>query len=359
MKALSVHGSMTDLRRSFLDQAAWAADTSPLYERICRIVADDSELLALASEAPPERARDKVFLAAVHAELLDGVDHPLAAYYPSVSDESRSPDDELADALRDFCLTHADALRERLATRRTQTNAVRRSAVLYPAFAHVAARTDGPLTLVELGPSAGLNLLWDRYQYGYDWGDETRHAGSEHSSVAITSSVRAGRPPLPLDPPAVHSRVGIDLHPLDVTDEADVAWLRALTWPEHHDRRAVLADAVAVARSDPPRLVEGDMLDQLPAVLDEIPDDVPVVVYSTLVCYQVPETVRAELRDLLAERASERPLHWLTGSAGHDDPGDGIGLDWHRSVDGDLRTDRLATFQPHGEWIEWHGVDET
>jgi len=347
---------MTALQTAFRAQAAWAADTSPLYERICRIVADDPELLALADEVPSDRARDKVFLAAVHAEILDGVEHPLVRYFPSVSDEPRPPDDELADTLRDFCLTHADALRTHLATRRTQTNAVRRSAVLFPAFAHVAARTDGPLALVEVGPSAGLNLLWDRYRYVYADGDETRRLGPEESPVTIRSSIREGRPPLSLAPPAVRSRVGIDRHPLDVTDDGDVAWLRALTWPEHHDRRAVLADAVAAARADPPRLIAGDALDELPAVLDGIPDDVPVAVYSTLVLYQMPAIVQSELRDLIAERAAARPLHWLTGSGDHDDPGDGIGLDWHRTVDGDLRTHRLADFQPHGEWIEWHGV---
>jgi len=360
---------MSALQDDFLAQAEWAADTSPLYERLCRIVADDPELLDLAATVPDDRAQANVFLAAVHRLVRSSVDHPLAEYYPSVTDDPRTPDDALAEALRSFCETYAEDLRPLLSTRRTQTNAVRRSAVLYQAFAHVATRTDRPLALVEIGPSAGLNLAWDRFRYEYetdadgrdatedddDFADTVETVGPADAPVTIRSRVRDGQPPLPEEPPAVHSRAGIDLNPLDVTDGADVEWLHALTWPEHHDRRALLSDAIDVARRDPPRLIEGDVLDELPAVLDEIPDDVPVVVYSTLVLYQVPEAVQTALRNLIADAATGPPVHWLTGSHGFDDPSDGLELHWHRGVDGDLVTDPLATFQHHGEWIDWHG----
>ncbi|NLV08472.1 DUF2332 family protein [Halomicrobium mukohataei] len=348
---------MTAIRESFLDLAEWAADTSPLYERLCRIVADAPELLAVAEAVPADRAVANVFLAAVHCVVRRGVDHPLADYYPSVTDEPRPPDADLASTLVDFCEVYAADLRPLLTDRRTQTNEVRRSAVLYPAFAHVTARTADPIALVEIGPSAGLNLSWD--QYGYEFREtasdgDVRRVGPSDAAVTIRSSVDSGTPPLPTTPPAVHSRVGIDLNPLDVTDDTDVEWLGALTWPEHDQRRAVLADAVTVARRDPPRLVEGNVLDELPGILDGIPADVPVVVYSTLVLYQVPDEIRAALRDLIATRAKERPLHWLTGSGTFDEPGDGLDLHWHRSVEGTFRSDRLARFHPHGAWIEWY-----
>jgi len=352
---------VTDHQTPFLDLAEWAADTSPLYERLCRIVADDPPLREVAATVPEDRTVENVFLAAVHCVLRRGVDHPLAEYYPSATDDPRPPDAALAPALRDFCRTYADELDPLLETRRTQTNEVRRAAALYPAFAHVGARTDGPLALVEIGPSAGLNLLWDRFDYEYhgvgEGTDAVRRVGRPDSPVTIQSAVEGGRPPLPADPPAVHSRVGIDLNPLDVTDDADAEWLQALTWPEHDDRRARLSAVIDLARRDPPRLIEGDAVAELPAVLDRIPADVPVVVYSTLVLYQVPDAIREDLRELIADRSGERPLHWLTGSHAFDDPGDGLELRWHRSVDGELRSDPLARFQHHGEWIEWYGVD--
>ena len=334
---------------AFTDLAGWAEGSSPLYERICRIVADDPDLLELAGAVPEDRSTANVFLAAVHFLLLRGADHPLAEYYPSVTDDTRDPDDALSDRLTDFCETYEDALRPLLETRRTQTNSVRRTAALYPAISHVAAQVEAPLALVELGPSAGLNLLFDRYRY--EFGD--RSGGPAEASTTVRSEVRGDEdPPLPDAPPAVHSRVGIDLNPMDVTDPDDTDWLRALIWPEHAERRRTLAGAIEAAQDDPPRLVTGDLLEALPAVLGEIPDDVPVCVFDTLVFYQVPETVREQVGEAIREFATERPLHWLAGESEFGDQ-DGIRLEWTRSVDGEARTDLLAAFEQHGDWVEW------
>jgi len=334
---------------AFTDLAGWAADSSPLYERIGRIVADDPELLELAAAVPEDRSTANVFLAAVQFLLLRGADHPLADYYPSVTETPRAPDDSLSDRLRDFCETYEDDLRPLLATRRTQTNSVRRAAALYPAISHVARQVDGPLALVELGPSAGLNLLFDRYRY--EFGDRT--AGPVDAPATVRTTVRGDEdPPLPDDPPAVHSRVGIDLNPMDVTDPDDADWLRALVWPEHDERRRTLEGAIETAQRDPPNLVTGDLLEDLPAVLADVPDDVPVCVFDTLVLYQVPEAVREQLDETVREFAARRPLHWLAGETVFGDQ-DGIRLEWTRAEDGEVRTDLLAAFEQHGDWVEW------
>lgn len=339
--------ALTDAFRSFAD---WAEGSDPLYANLARRVAADADpdLLALAESAPEDRATPNLLLAAVHYRLTRRPDHPLAAYYPSVTDDPRAPDDDCYPAFRAFCLDDADAIRQLLRCRRTQTNSVRRSAVLYPALAHVAAHVDGPLAVVELGPSAGLNLLFDRYRY--DYGD--RVVGAADSPVTIASETRGGDPPLPADPPALHSRVGVDLNPLDVTDDADADWLRALVWPAHEDRRAVLDAALTVARTDPPRLVAGDLLEDLPAVLDEVPEDVPVCVVNTLVLYQVPEAVCAELEGYLTEQMARRPLHWLTGETDLSG-GDSVRLDWVRAETDGIERTRLADYDPHGAWVDW------
>lgn len=341
---------MTTLAEDFRDLASWAEGSDPLYAHLCRRAAEDPELLALAEAVPEGRQAPHLLLAAVQCLLDRDGDHPLARYYPGLTDDARVPDAECYPAFREFCLDNDDALRPLLETRRTQTNSVRRSAVLYPALSHVAARVDGPLALVELGPSAGLNLLLDRYRYDYDG----RVVGADDSPVTIESTVRAGDPPLPADPPAVRSRVGIDLHPLDVTDPDDADWLRALVWPSHADRRRLLDGALDVARRDPPRLVAGDLLEDLPAVLDGIPDDVPVCVFNTLVLYQVPKEVCERLDATLRERMADRPLHWLTG-APELSVGESVGLDWVRDEGGAVRRDRLADHDPHGAWLDWRG----
>src|SRR4029079_13787589 len=73
-------------------------------------------------------------------------------------------------------------------------------------------------------------------------------------------------------------RAGLDLNPLDVTDCADVGWLDALIWREHARCRARLRAAVAVAAADPPLLVRGDLVDDLPALAAQAPDGATLVV---------------------------------------------------------------------------------
>lgn len=333
---------------AFEELAAWADGPSPLYERLCRTVAADPELLALAGEVPEERSTANVFLAAVHRTLFDHPEHPLGAYYPTVVEDARPPDENVGDALRSFCRSHAETIRPRLHTRRTQTNSVRRSAALYPAITHVAERTEGPLALVELGPSAGLNLLADRYEYDYSGSP----AGDLGSPVTIETDLRGGDPPLATEPPAIRSRTGIDLNPMDVTDPEDAAWLRALAWPDQPERHRALGSAIDLAREDPPEIVAGDLLAALPAVLESIPADVPVCVFDTLVLYQVPESVRERLTETIHEYARERPLHWLAGESEFGDH-DGIRLRWTREADEGVRTDTLAAFEQHGKWVEW------
>jgi hypothetical protein len=338
----------TDLQDAFQDLADWAADSSPLYAAICRAATRRDVVRETAARAPADRTKHVLFLAAVHALLRDGLAHPLAAYYPSVSDDPRPPDDALGDHLADFCSTHGDTIADLMQQRRTQTNAVERCAALFPAFTQIASVTDGPLALVEIGPSAGLNLRFDAYRY--DYGDRT--GGDPSAPVTIETELRRGDPPLSTDPPRIHSRVGVDLHPLDVTEEADRAWLEALIWPEHYERRSTLQAAMAAARQDPPRLVGGDIRTELGDILESIPQEIPVVVFDTLVLYQLSEGPRDELEARLRGLAAERELHWL---AGEDEYGDheGIRLEWTRSVGGEVRTDLLAGFDPHCAWLEW------
>ncbi|MDS0280914.1 DUF2332 domain-containing protein [Haloarcula onubensis] len=341
---------MDGLADQFRELAAWADGSDPLYAHLCRRAAADPDVLALAEVAPEGRQAPHLLLAAVQCRLARDGDHRLARYYSSLTADPRDLDDSCYPAFREFCLDNADALGPILRTRRTQTNSVRRSAVLYPAIAHVAARTDGPLALVELGPSAGLNLRFDRYRYDYGG----RAVGTPDSPVTIESEVRSGDPPLPESPPEVHSRVGIDRQPLDPTDRDDADWLRALVWPAHTDRRDLLDGALQVAADEPPRLVEGDLLEDLPGVLAAIPDDAPVCVVNTLVLYQVPDTVCRELEAALAARMAERPLHWFTGAPDLSG-GESVDLDWVRREGGEVRRDRLVSHAPHGAWLDWHG----
>ena len=130
----------------------------------------------------------------------------------------------------------APAIRATMLARRTQTNEAGRCATLLP----VLARLPQPLALLEVGASAGLCLLADRY--GYDYGVSRLAPASADAPVFPCRADAAT--PLPAAHPRIAWRLGLDLHPADVADAADCAWLATLVWPEQSDRLARLRAAL-------------------------------------------------------------------------------------------------------------------
>ena len=183
-------------------------------------------MLELISEAPPSGHQPTVLLAAVHYLLLEGLDHPLAAVYAGVSDADPGP------LFVDVCLRNRGRVLDMLATRHTNTNEVGRSAVLGPALTTVADELGAPLGLVDVGCSAGLNLLCDRYLLDYGAAGTT---GPPDAAVRIACEVVGGHPPIASALPAIAARVGIDRDPVDVDRR----------------RRSALAARVRVARHRP------------------------------------------------------------------------------------------------------------
>jgi len=333
----------------FVDYAEWASDQSALYEQLGHECATDETLLDLVEEAPESQPAPHLLFGAVHDLLLQGVDHELASFYHTRTDQPRDPTEtDLFPVFRDFCLAYESDIRERLESRLVQTNAVGRSAMLYPAFASVADQSRGPLALIEIGPSAGLNLLWDRYRYEYD----DRVVGNTDSAVVIDSGFRGdSKPPLPETPPKIASRVGIDLNPLDVTDPDDAHWLRSLIPPNHQYRHERLRGALEHAAENPPDLIQGNAVERLPDCLADLPADATCCVFSTIALYQFPEEAVNAIRETLAEFSQSRTVHWLSG-----DPAVDVTTPTYRHAwfeDGEMRAERLAEFEAYGSWIEW------
>jgi hypothetical protein len=246
-----------------------ASGRSPLYEALSLGVASDPEVLARLSRLSPREQQPNLLLAVVR--YLGGTGQG----YPE---------------FRTFTLEHWPRVASELGQRRTQTNEVGRCGVLYPALATL----DGPLALLEVGASAGLLLLPDRYRFEYDG----RLAGDLTSSVKIRTAPR-GWLPLPSEMPEVIWRAGIDLNPLDVTNEHDVAWLRASIWPDETDRLARFEAAVRLARAAPPRLVEGDLLEGTGDLAAQAPAGSHLVIYHAATLAYLTEAERDRFRGTL------------------------------------------------------------
>jgi hypothetical protein len=186
-------------------------------------------------------------------------------------------------------------------TRRPQTNEVGRCSVLLPAL------PPGPLALVEVGASAGLCLLLDRFFYDYG----TAAIGAASSPVRLRCTV-TGVAPLPAAPPNVVWRRGLDRQPIDVYDDDAVRWLVACVWADHADRHQRLEAAIQLARADPAPVTSGDLVDDLPTVLAAAPVDARLVVFHSAVLIYVSQDRRDVFRDVLAETSRGREVVWIS-----------------------------------------------
>ena len=325
---------------------------SPTYAALAAGVAGDGDLLALAAGRQRGQPAPNMLFGAVQYLLLQGVEHPLAAHYPILAgpDATRRP---AFPAFRAFCLEHRERVADLIATRRTQTQVVRRCTCLLPAFGLVHREAGAPLALIDVGASAGLNLNFDRYAYRYlRAGSEVLRWGRGGSRVELEADLRGpGTMPAPPREIPVASRDGIDVSPIDLADPDELLWLRALIWPEHVERHAQLVDAATELEVSPIRLHRGDASRDLPHLLERVPADVALVVYSTIALYQVPREGRRRITEALATRSRERPV-WQVALEGVHPPS--LTLTRYRGGSGEAEL--VARASPHGWWIEWAPV---
>jgi hypothetical protein len=253
-------------------------------------------------------------------------------------------------------VAHAAELTEFIGTQGIQTNETQRCVGLLPCFLTIAARTGLPLELLELGPSAGLNLLVDRYRYTYRNGS----FGPDDALLDFTADERGSSVPAALFESSlvIRRRRGIDLAPVDVTTEKGRSLLRSFLWPGRDDRVARLEAAFAtLAREESkPELIQGDYVELLPRLLADRPADAVTVVFQTASTGYLSAADRASLRDSLeAAGADGRPLALVSTRADeerdhdHDDS-------WELELRVWPEPARLAAFIDfHGNWLEWLG----
>jgi hypothetical protein len=305
----------TRLRRFAEEEAA---PESPLYAHLAQSAADDDDVAALLTAAPPHYARATLLLAAVHRLVIAEPVSELAHYYPTVGGEY-GVDGATWSTFRSFVLDRADRVRQLVASRTTQTNEVRRAALLFPAVARVAKAVGGPIGLLEVGTSAGLLLGLDRYGYRYQAEEgEQVTAGPAKAPLVLNCvlKVAAGgrRPALPKNV-KVGAKVGLDRTPVDLADEEQLAWLEACVWADQPERIRLLNQAATAQARDRPEFVTGDVVDDLATAADRIPADLPLVVFNSHVLPYLPAERRADFVAALADLANRRPLWWISQEA--------------------------------------------
>jgi hypothetical protein len=242
---------------------------------------------------------------ALHRIAQDGRDQELAEVYAHVdSSRMRRSGRLLSSALR----ANSDLLATYLANA-PQTNEVARSAMLLGGFLSAARARRLPLAVLEIGASAGLNVLFDHYRYHFgSW-----RWGPRDARLTIAADWEGSRPPAAKL--TVAERLGCDCFPLDLRDDEARRRLRSYVWADQKDRMLRLDRAIATALEDPPTVERADAANWLEAQLARPrPGRVTVIVHSIVWRYLGPEAQR-RITEAITQRGAaasiEAPLAWL------------------------------------------------
>jgi len=342
------------LAAAFRRQAGYCAELgSPLWSEAMEKVAADIEAGGIFARFLADWDGDlergilplRLF-GGLHFLALGGEAPALAARLPSTGGR---PDSEFWPVL---CRTLAEnePLLRHFLDHPPQTNEVGRSAIFLGGFLEIAARSGLPLSLHEIGASAGLNLCWDCFAFHLG---PHRWAGSD-PGLTLTAEWRGPAPRLDVQP-VIAGRQACDRRPVDLADPEARLRLQGYVWPEHLDRLASLRAAIALASEIDVRVDAADALDWTARKLATRPGGQAMVIYHSVVLQYFDAASRRDFAGMIeaagAQATTERPLAWL--SFEQESPERDFELTLAYWPGGERR--RLAKAQAHGRWIEWFG----
>jgi len=296
-----------------------------------------AELLRADPGDPAGTALYLRFLGAVHRLVLADAGSPLRPFFPSTGGTVDA--DAVVPVFFDVVAEHRDYLAQAMQAE-VQTNEVGRAAVLSAAVNWVVEHLGGPVRLLEVGASAGLNLWLDRYRVVAG----TTAWGPPGSPVELRDHFVSGTPPTPrVD---VVERRGCDRHPLDIAHPSTRDLLRSFVWPEHTDRLARLDAAFEVA--DAVAIDEADACDWLAAQTAALPDGATTVVFHSVVMQYLEPGDVARFEETIRAAAHPR-LAWV---AMEPTPDYSL-MEFTAELGRPAMRSRLATATPHGRDICW------
>lgn len=286
------------LSREMELQNAFLKDREPVYEQVLGLLSDairgefGARLAGIWADRTFHSAYERPLLllgALRYDALCEGASHPLHA---ALVEGLVQPDATSSDALAAALSPERPRLERTLRERAVQTNETSRAVTwLWPAHLLATAGERRPIALVDLGASAGLNLVAD--DLPSLWIDEAET-------------------PIPLAPrPPVGLRLGLDVAPLDVGTADDAMWLRACVWPSDHRRLARLEQAFDAfiagrGRADAP-VLEACALGDAPDRLGSLPENTVVLCVQTIVRDYLAPAERERYESGMREFLTRRP----------------------------------------------------
>lgn len=318
--------------------------SSEMYEYLALKISEDKELLELCTNAREGQPVPNLFFGAVHYLLLKGNDHNLKNFYPSIVANPRSYIKSY-EYFKEFCLINRSEIIQILQTKLVQTNEVRRCGYLYPVFGYIYERTKKPLALIEIGTSAGLQLIWDKYAYSYN---ENELVGNINSGLKIRSKFIGEKLPfVKLTPPPISKRIGIDLNTIDLTNAEELLWLKALIWTEHKERLTMFEKAANYVKEATIQFIEGDGVTLLNKLVEKISKDNTICVYHTHVANQMTIETRKSLLNMIESVGKNRDVFHIYNNI----QDRYLHLDFY--MNGLEHKHTIAETDGHGRWFKW------
>ncbi|MCB4207608.1 DUF2332 domain-containing protein [Arthrobacter sp. UM1] len=299
--------TFTPVPESYRRFAETECQDAPVYAAWTRAVAGNAELCERIARLPGPKRQPNLIFAAARIRT------------PERPDGSFELDSLSPEALVQRLLETWDAIEHTLLTRANQTNEPARSSIHMPLMAEL----DRPIALIEVGCSAGLTTIPDRYSYRFRTARGTTTADPADGPSPVVLDCDADDD-APEHLPEIVWRGGIDLNPLDLDPSTprgrdDLAWMKALVWPGHEHRAQRLEKAARLATEQRARgpwtTVTGDLLAELPRLVEQAEREAlgaAIVVIHTAVIVYLPdpaefEALMAGLRDRVEWLSCEGP----------------------------------------------------
>ena len=220
-----------------------------LYRTLILAMADDLDRGGVVAEicrdwldAPSSAIVQLRLLGGLQRLVLQGRAPELAGYYPNLG--GTNPPEDAWSAFEPVLRTHVVELRAALELA-PQTNEPGRSVPLLVGIFDAVRRSGlDSIRLLEVGASAGLNLLVDRFRIGgQGWA-----SGPADSALQLPAAVEGTVLPMRY---RIVSRRGCDLAPVDATSVEGRLRLTSFVWPHDLHRHERLRAALAVAAAHP------------------------------------------------------------------------------------------------------------
>ncbi|HYD25732.1 MAG TPA: DUF2332 domain-containing protein [Croceibacterium sp.] len=344
--------AISDLREAI----AWQADhaenaAAPNTARVIRaeraILDTDTELARRMKAWPGLMLEDALPLriaGGLHWLCLTGADRRLAPVYAGEVTDQR-----VIDALVAALAGEWDAKLVPWLDGPPQTNEAGRSASVMAALLWLSPRLGPQFEMNEIGASAGVNTMIERYRY--ELGGVA--VGPADSPMRIAPEWRG--PPPPASPVEIVAIRGCDVAPIDLADPAAALRLKAYVWPDAAERMARIDAAARLAAERPPLLEREDAgtFVERRLAAPQAPGTTRVLYHSVMWQYLAPatrEAITAAMDRAGARATADRPLAWIRLETNRETFRHELSV---RYWPGGGEPVELAEAHPHGAWIEW------